>query len=160
MVETLFESELFGHVRGAFTGATIDKAGVFESANGGTVFLDEAGELPLGAQAKLLRTLENGEMQRVGSVDLRKVDVRVVGGDEPPARSAKSPPDDFGAILYYRLNVVEIAVPPLRERLGGCAVPDGGVRETVCQGVQQANHRPDRGRGRTADAMVMAGERT
>ena len=115
VVETLFESELFGHVRGAFTGATADKAGVFESANSGTVFLDEAGELPLGAQAKLLRTLENGEMQRVGSVDLRKVDVRVVAAtnrrlDQEIAAGR------FRSDLYYRLNVVEIAVPPLRER--------------------------------------------
>ena len=115
VVETLFESELFGYVRGAFTGATADKVGVFEAANGGTVFLDEVGELPAGAQAKLLHTLENGELQRVGSVVLKKVDVRVVAATNRRLDVAIAA-GRFGADLYYRLNVVEIAVPPLRER--------------------------------------------
>lgn len=114
VVETLFESELFGHVRGAFTGATADKAGVFETANGGTVFLDEAGELPPGAQAKLLRTLESGEFQRVGSVELRKADVRVIAATNRRL-DAEIAAGRFRSDLYYRLNVVEIAVPPLRE---------------------------------------------
>src|SRR5205814_726508 len=82
VVETLFESELFGHVRGAFTGATDHKAGLFEVADGGTLFLDEVGELPVAVQAKLLRVLEEGEVQRVGSVEPKKIDVRLIRSEE------------------------------------------------------------------------------
>jgi DNA-binding NtrC family response regulator len=111
----VFESELFGHVRGAFTGAVGDRVGCFELADGGTLFLDEIGTLSLDHQAKLLRVLQSGEFSAVGSSKLRRVDVRIVCatnaslGEEVAARR-------FREDLLYRLNTVELAIPPLRER--------------------------------------------
>jgi DNA-binding NtrC family response regulator len=115
VVETLFESELFGHMRGAFTGATDAKAGLFETADGGTLFLDEIGELPLSLQAKLLRVLETGEVQRVGSLQPIKTDVRVVCATNRDL-SAEAAAGRFRSDLLYRLNVVQIALPALRDR--------------------------------------------
>jgi DNA-binding NtrC family response regulator len=115
VVDTLFESELFGHVRGAFTGAMESKAGVFETANGGTLFLDEVGELPLSVQAKLLRALEYGEVQRVGALQPKHVDVTVVAATNRDLR-AEVAAGRFRGDLFYRLNVVEVSLPPLRER--------------------------------------------
>jgi DNA-binding NtrC family response regulator len=115
VVETLFESELFGHVRGAFTGAVQNKPGLFELADGGTLFLDEIGELPLGLQAKLLRVLEQGQVQRVGSLEARTVDVHVLAATNRNLL-AEADAGRFRRDLYYRLNVVELAIPPLRER--------------------------------------------
>jgi DNA-binding NtrC family response regulator len=115
VVETLFESELFGHVRGAFTGATESKPGLFEAADAGTLFLDEIGELPLTVQAKLLRVLETGEVQRVGSLDTRRVDVHVFASTNRDLR-AEVAGNRFRNDLFYRLNVVELRLPPLRRR--------------------------------------------
>jgi DNA-binding NtrC family response regulator len=115
VVETLFESELFGHVRGAFTGATDHKPGLFELADNGTLFLDEIGELPLAVQAKLLRVLELGEVHRVGSLDPRKVNVHVLAATNRDLR-ADVAAGRFRSDLYYRLNIVEVRLPPLRDR--------------------------------------------
>ncbi len=115
VVETLFESELFGHVQGSFTGATRDKAGFFEHAHRGTLFLDEIGDLPLATQAKLLRVLQNQEVQRVGALNLREVDVRVVAATNRDLRAAIAQ-RTFREDLYYRLSMVEIHVPRLANR--------------------------------------------
>ncbi|MSO31088.1 MAG: sigma-54-dependent Fis family transcriptional regulator [Acidobacteria bacterium] len=115
IVETLFESELFGHTRGAFTGAVEPKAGLFETADRGTLFLDEVGELSLAVQAKLLRVIENGEVQRVGASEARRVDVRTIAATNRRLSDEVSA-GRFRQDLYYRLNVVEIGLRPLRER--------------------------------------------
>jgi DNA-binding NtrC family response regulator len=115
VVETLLESELFGHTRGAFTGATQDKPGLFEYAHGGVLFLDEVGDMSLGAQAKLLRALQNQEVQRVGALAPRKVDVRVIAATHYDLRELVSQ-NRFREDLFYRLSMVEIRIPPLRER--------------------------------------------
>ncbi|MDC3961650.1 sigma 54-interacting transcriptional regulator [Polyangium jinanense] len=114
---TLIESELFGHVKGSFTGAQNDRAGAFEQAKGGTIFIDEIGELPLDMQPKLLRALEERSVKRVGSNQRVKLDVRVIAATNRDLRTEVNR-NTFRADLFYRLNVVRIHVPPLRERTG------------------------------------------
>ena len=113
--EGTIDSELFGHEKGSFTGASEARKGYFEVTNGGTIFLDEIGEMPLGTQARLLRVLENGEFIRVGSSKVQKTDVRVVAATNVNLVAAVEK-GKFREDLYYRLSTVPIYVPPLRER--------------------------------------------
>ncbi len=113
--EQLLESELFGHIKGAFTGAESDKIGLFKEADGGTLFLDEVGEMPLVAQAKLLRVVQNGEIRRVGDSKIEHVDVRILAATNIDLVRAVEE-KFFREDLYFRLNVIQIVIPPLRER--------------------------------------------
>ncbi len=113
--DSLIEAELFGHERGAFTGAVGMRQGLVEAANGGTLFLDEIGELPLAAQARLLRVLQEGEIRRVGSPASRRVDIRLVAATHRQLRELAEA-GDFREDLYFRINVMEIRLPPLRDR--------------------------------------------
>jgi DNA-binding NtrC family response regulator len=117
LTDTLLESELFGYMRGAFTGATGDRAGLFEAADGGTLFLDELASTSPAFQASLLRALQNGEVRRVGSTQARQVNVRVIGASNAPLRRLVDA-GAFRADLYYRLSVFSIELPPLRARAG------------------------------------------
>ncbi|MEO8700786.1 MAG: sigma-54 dependent transcriptional regulator [Kofleriaceae bacterium] len=114
--ESLIDSELFGHTKGSFTGATNDRAGVFVEADGGTLFLDEIGDMPIGVQARLLRVLQEGEVRPVGGSGVRSVDVRVIAATNVDL-AASVEAGGFREDLYWRLNVVALPVPPLRDRL-------------------------------------------
>lgn len=153
VVETLFESELFGHVRGAFTGADRDKMGLFEHASGGTIFLDEIGDMPLSTQAKLLRVLQNQEVQRVGSLTPQKIDVRVVAASNKDLRAAIVD-RQFREDLYFRLSMVEIHTPALAERMEDLPLL---VRHFVKKYSQQ--YKKDV-RGLTQRAQIMLGRHT
>lgn len=130
--QDLFESEFFGHVRGAFSGALNDRLGRFEVADGGTLFLDEVGELPLGLQGKLLRVLQDGEFERVGESTTRSVDVRVIAATN---RNLKQLVKDgkFREDLYFRLNVFPIRSVPLRERLEDIPLLTAHFLQKTCQ---------------------------
>jgi len=128
--ESIGESELFGHVKGAFTGANNNRNGKFEIANGGTLFLDEIGELPLNIQAKLLRVLQNGEIQRVGSDKMHSVDVRILAATNRILKD-EVVAGNFRQDLYHRLSVFPIYVPPLRERKGDVIILAGYFEEKV-----------------------------
>ncbi len=116
LAETLFESELFGHEKGAFTGAHMRKKGLVETAHGGTLFLDEMGDVPLSMQVKLLRLIESGTYRRVGGVETRQADFRLVAATHKPLRQMMAQ-ERFRKDLYYRISAFPIALPPLRERV-------------------------------------------
>ncbi|GAB4365487.1 MAG: sigma-54 dependent transcriptional regulator [Deltaproteobacteria bacterium] len=138
--ETLLESELFGHRKGAFTEAKADRAGLIEEANGGTLFLDEVGELPLPLQTKLLRFLQEGEFRRLGDTEVRRVNVRVVAATarnlEEEIRAGR-----FREDLYYRLHVIRIHLPPLRERREEIPVLAAHFLERACRQVGRSGIR-------------------
>jgi two-component system, NtrC family, response regulator PilR len=115
MPEPLLESEMFGHVKGAFTGASSDKVGLFESANGGTIFLDEIGSMPSSIQAKFLRVLQDKQVRKVGGTENIEVDVRVLAATNEPLED-KIAKEEFREDLYYRISVIPIRIPPLRDR--------------------------------------------
>src|SRR5206468_7163123 len=115
LAEGIFESEMFGHVKGAFTDAKTDRVGRFDLADGGTLFLDEIANIPLNQQGKLLRILETGEMERVGSSKTRRVDVRVLSATNADLK-AEADASRFRPDLLFRLNTIEIQLPPLRDR--------------------------------------------
>jgi len=133
----LLESELFGHVKGAFTGATSSKKGLFEIADGGTIFLDEVGTLSLDTQAKLLRVIQEREFRRVGGVENIKVDVRIIAATNIDLKEAMES-RLFREDLYFRLNVITISLPPLRERKQDIPL----LAEHFAQHFAQENDRP------------------
>ncbi len=134
--DTLVESELFGHEKGAFTSANSARTGLVESADGGTLFLDEIGELPLLAQARLLRVLQNGEIRRVGSEQSKHVDVRLVAATHRDLRQLVQT-QAFRSDLYFRLRVVELNLPPLRERGEDVIKLAGVLLKKVCKNLNR-----------------------
>ncbi|MFA3791873.1 nitric oxide reductase transcriptional regulator NorR [Aliiglaciecola sp. SL4] len=129
--ESLAESELFGHVKGAFTGAEKERPGKFMLANGGTLFLDEIGELPLNVQSKLLRVLQNGEVQALGSDQINRVNVRIIAATNRNLAS-EIENGNFRSDLYHRLSIYPIIVPPLRDRKGDVALLANFFLERTC----------------------------
>ena len=136
--EGTIDSELFGHEKGAFTGANAARKGYFEVADGGTIFLDEVGELPLTTQVRLLRVLENGEFIKVGSSQVQKTNVRIVAATNLHMENAIQK-GKFREDLYYRLSTIEISLPPLRERKEDIHLLFSKICCRFCSKVQHAN---------------------
>ena len=157
--EELIESELFGHVRGAFTGAVADRRGKFEVADGGTIFLDEIGDMSLKTQAKVLRVLQEQTMEPVGGTARIKVDVRVLAATNKDLQ-AEIRAGRFREDLYFRLNVIPIFVPPLRDAAGRHPAAGRSLHGRVRARVRPAaRRRSSRRRGRRAAALPVAGQR-
>jgi two-component system response regulator HydG len=150
LVDTLLESQLFGHTRGSFTGATDTRPGLFEYANGGTVFLDEVGETSLAMQAKLLRVIQNREIQRVGSPEVKKIDIRLVAATNRDLRVEVSA-GRFREDLFYRLSSIEIRVPGLTERAEDVPV----LVQHFLKKYAEAYHKPLRGLTRRAQTALL-----
>jgi len=151
--DTLLESELFGHEKGAFTGASARRRGRFELADGGTLFLDEISETSMALQAKLLRTLQEREFERVGGTNTVSVDVRVIASTNRDLRAAAEE-DKFRKDLFYRLNVVEIHLPPLRERQGDVLM----LAKIFLQRISHESGREGLGLSKEAEACLLAHE--
>ena len=134
--ETLVESELFGHIKGAYTSAHSNRVGMLETAHQGTLFLDEVAELPLSAQARLLRVLQNGEMRRVGSEQVIKVDIRLLAATNRDLREMVNQ-DKFRSDLYFRLHVVELTMPPLRSRERDIQQLTEQILQQLCQQLEK-----------------------
>lgn len=132
--DTLIESELFGYEKGAFTGANTNRVGLIEAADGGTLFLDEIGELPLAAQARLLRFIQEGEIRRIGAVSSRRVDVRLICATHRDLASLAAK-NQFRQDLYYRINVLRLEIPPLRERGSDIRAMAEWFSHSLCQRI-------------------------
>ncbi|MEJ7709988.1 MAG: sigma 54-interacting transcriptional regulator [Pyrinomonadaceae bacterium] len=157
--EGVFESELFGHVKGAFTDARNDRAGRFELADGGTLFLDEIANVPLNLQPKLLRVLESGEFERVGSSQTRRADVRVLSATNANLQIEVAH-NRFRQDLLFRLNTVEIGLPPLRERPEDIPLLSEHFLSQFVHRYRKNIQGMRRGSGRSADDEHLAGQRT